>query len=398
MRPLALSLVCSLLLLQLFSFIPQSTVQASSLPQQSRIPSLDEPSYGTSLEAMGPITLRWTNPIGTAQYQIKISPYNNDGPGVNLIIGDALLVSSSSFTINPPVFGQGNYVLLPGMSYSWQVRVTTSTLPVSEGASVWGPWSSKNTFRTPAPSSSSIGLVSPSHGSTISGAEVALQWQNAASDIFYYEVQVSTDPQFKTGSGAIASVWQNLVHGGVTNPPNTWYTPQLQSGATYYWRVRPRVQGDGTPVSWSPTWSFTTPGGSPRPVSTSVNNVEAEVLVRINQIRQAHGLSTLSENGYITDAARNHSADMAAQEAMSHTGSDGSGPGDRMTWAGYSWSAYGEIVAYGYNTPQTVVDAWMNSPAHRDVILYGVFQEFGAGLIYSSSGRPYWTVDFGLGR
>ena len=30
-------------------------------------------------------------------------------------------------------------------------------------------------------------------------------------------------------------------------------------GSTYYWRVRPRVQGDGVPVDWSDTWSFTTP-------------------------------------------------------------------------------------------------------------------------------------------
>ncbi len=398
MRPLALSIVCTLLVFQLLSFIPGSIAQASSLPQQSRIPSLYDPSDGSSLQAMGPITLRWTNPLGTTQYHIKVSPYNNDGPGINMIIGDAQLISSNSFTINPPVFGAGNYVVLPGMSYNWQVRATTSLLSLGEYDSNWGPWSSRSTFRTPAPSSSTISLVSPAHGSTIPGAEVSLQWQNAASDIFYYEVQVSTDGQFRTGQNAVASVWHNLVHGGVTSPANSWYTPQLQSGSTYYWRVRPRVQGDGAAVAWSSTWSFKTPGSSPVPASPAVNNYEAEVLSRINQIRQAHGLSTLSQNNEITNAARNHSADMAAHENMSHTGSDGSGPGDRMTRAGYSWSAYGEIVGYGYSTPQAIVDAWMNSPAHRDVILFDIVQEFGAGLIYSGSGKPYWTVDFGLRR
>ena len=398
MRHLAISLILALFLANMSWAIPQYSASASSLPQISRIPSLDNPSDGSALQSVGPITLRWTNPFGTTQYQLLVAPFNGDGPGINLIVGDTQMVSSSSFTINPPVFGVGNYVLLPGMSYSWQIRTTNYALPLGVNASLWGPWSGASTFRTANPSSANIAPVSPGNGGTISGSEVNVQWQDSATDIFYYEVQVSTDPQFRTDSNAVASVWHNLVHGGVTNPPNSWHTPHLSAGTTYYWRVRPRVQGDGTPVSWSPAWSFKTQGSAPAPAPNPMLSYETQVLGLINQIRQANGLNTLSQVGELTNAARAHSADMAATNTMSHTGSDGSNPGDRETAAGYTWNAYGEIVAYGYNTPEAVVNGWMNSPSHKEVILYGTFQDFGPGLLYASNGTPYWTVDFGLRR
>ena len=70
---------------------------------------------------------------------------------------------------------------------------------------------------------------------------------------------MSGDPSFNTDPATATSfVWHKLVHGVVTNPLNSWKMPELQPGVTYYWRVRPRVQGDGTPVDWSATWSFAT--------------------------------------------------------------------------------------------------------------------------------------------
>jgi uncharacterized protein YkwD len=80
---------------------------------------------------------------------------------------------------------------------------------------------------------------------------------------------------------------------------------------------------------------------------------------------------------------------------MSHTGSDGSSPGDRITRAGYTWSAYGENVAYGYATPEQVMNGWMNSPGHRANILNCSFKEIGVGLAQPGS---YWTQDFGTAR
>lgn len=75
------------------------------------------------------------------------------------------------------------------------------------------------------------------------------------------EVQVSRDPAFGADPGAPFLYWE-LRHGGITNPPNSYSIPEqypLEPGTTYHWRVRPRVQGDGTAVGWSESWSFRTP-------------------------------------------------------------------------------------------------------------------------------------------
>lgn len=100
-------------------------------------------------------------------------------------------------------------------------------------------------------------------------------------------------------------------------------------------------------------------------------------------------------NAKLTKAAQDHSQDMASHRNMSHTGSDGSSPDDRITRAGYSWSSYGENVAYGYSTPEKVMAGWMSSPGHKRNILDCSFKEIGIGLAQPNS---YWTQDFGTAR
>ncbi|MYV72429.1 CAP domain-containing protein [Streptomyces sp. SID1046] len=121
----------------------------------------------------------------------------------------------------------------------------------------------------------------------------------------------------------------------------------------------------------------------------------AQVLALVNQERAAAGCSAVSLNAKLTKAAQDHSADMASHSNMSHTGSDGSDPGARITRAGYTWSTYGENVAYGYSTPEKVMEGWMNSQGHRENILNCSFKEIGIGLAQPGN---YWTQDFGTAR
>ncbi|MEU9144541.1 CAP domain-containing protein [Streptomyces sp. NPDC048349] len=121
----------------------------------------------------------------------------------------------------------------------------------------------------------------------------------------------------------------------------------------------------------------------------------AEVVALVNKERAQAGCSALTVNAKLTAAALDHSKDMAAHSNMSHTGSDGSNPGERITRAGYAWSTYGENVAYGYSTPEQVMTGWMNSPGHRQNILNCAFKEIGVGLAQPNS---YWTQTFGAAR
>jgi len=102
----------------------------------------------------------------------------------------------------------------------------------------------------------------------------------------------------------------------------------------------------------------------------------------------------------LAKAARAHSEDMAAHDFFSHTGSDGSTPGQRVTRAGYRWSMVGENVASGVRTPQEAVAGWLASPHHCANIMTAGFRQMGVAFaVNRRSGEViYWTEDFGKPR
>ncbi|MEU7516411.1 CAP domain-containing protein [Streptomyces sp. NPDC042898] len=118
-----------------------------------------------------------------------------------------------------------------------------------------------------------------------------------------------------------------------------------------------------------------------------------QVVALVNAERAKAGCGPLTANATLNSAAQGHSDDMAARDFFDHTNPDGAGPGERVTAAGYPWSTYGENIAMGQSTPESVMDSWMNSPGHRANILNCDFKEIGIGI--HSSGGPYWTQVFG---
>lgn len=175
-------------------------------------------------------------------------------------------------------------------------------------------------------------------------------------------------------------------------------TPPATASPTH----RPTAQPSSSTHKPQPTAAPSTPA-APKPTATpstpkatpTASSATARVVQLVNAERAKVGCHPLTVNAELTKAAQAHSADMAAHQNMSHTGSDGSSPGDRITRAGYSWSAYGENVAYGYATPEQVMTGWMNSPGHRANILNCSYKEIGVGLAQPGS---YWTQDFGTAR
>jgi uncharacterized protein YkwD len=101
-------------------------------------------------------------------------------------------------------------------------------------------------------------------------------------------------------------------------------------------------------------------------------------------------------------AAYLHSCDMATNGFFSHTGSDDSSAGDRITREGYDWSIYGENIAVGYPTVSSVMQGWLGSEGHCRNIMNPAFGEIGAGLAEGpylvSPEAPYWTFDLAAPR
>ncbi|MBM7440359.1 sigma-70 family RNA polymerase sigma factor [Streptomyces sp. HB132] len=138
-----------------------------------------------------------------------------------------------------------------------------------------------------------------------------------------------------------------------------------------------------------------TPSSKPAaaPKASSAPSVTQEVIALVNTERAKEGCGPVSGNSALAKAASSHSADMVARDYFSHTSPDGTDPGTRITAAGYRWSTYGENIAKGQRTAESVMDAWMNSEGHRANILNCDFKEIGIGRV-DSSGGPVWTQNF----
>lgn len=260
-------------------------------------PQLVAPLNGDLLFGFAP-TLQWNNPSGTTQYHLQVTPANGDGPGVDLIIGSA----DTSFSVPPP---PNWYGLLPDMSYQWRVRASDAAVSLSAEDSRWGPWSEAWSFRTPIVSTNSIVLVSPSNGALVNSPTPTLSWSNKDAAVFYYEAQVSKDPSF----GSSGFLYSALLHGGVTIPANSYTIPvqfPLEQATTYYWRVRPRVQGDGTPLPWSTASSFRSP--TPEDLYIQVLSPIDESIVTTATIqvlgKTRTGTVDLADQAFLQDASR----------------------------------------------------------------------------------------------
>lgn len=131
----------------------------------------------------------------------------------------------------------------------------------------------------------------------------------------------------------------------------------------------------------------------PLPINWAALSTIQEVLDIVNSERTRVGLLPLRLHSQLIVAAQAHSDDMARHNFMSHTGSDGSSPFDRMRRYGYNFRWAGENVASGYSSPQDVMQGWMNSSGHRANILNPNFRDIGIG--YARGNSSYWTQNFG---
>ena len=144
----------------------------------------------------------------------------------------------------------------------------------------------------------------------------------------------------------------------------------------------------------------TAPSTAPTTLGCSSSNnagFESTLLGLINQERQDRGLAAYASQSQLQTAARIHSADMACNGFVSHTGSDGSGVRDRVERQGYDWSWIGENIYCtsdaSSGAPQRVFDWWMNSAPHQANLMSPNYTQIGLGYIYAA-GRGCFTAVF----
>ena len=155
------------------------------------------------------------------------------------------------------------------------------------------------------------------------------------------------------------------------------------------------------------------PVASSSPIRTTVERqvgLEHALVRELNRVRTAHGVQTLRFGDGLDLAAAQHSRSMLQQGYFDHSSPDGTTFDRRIRryYPNCGWRrwAVGETLLSSTIeiSAREIVQAWVDSPPHRAVILSSTYRDAGLGVYYapaatgSFGGAPALvvTADFGL--
>ncbi|RMF02403.1 MAG: CAP domain-containing protein [Alphaproteobacteria bacterium] len=151
-------------------------------------------------------------------------------------------------------------------------------------------------------------------------------------------------------------------------------------------------------------WTVALPGcsevaapltGPPPQIAADAVRLDPEAARRsINAYRRSRGLQPLAINPLLTRAAQAHARDLASHDRISHKGSDGSDPWQRVRRAGYEPRLAAENVGVGQRSIAEVIRGWQNSPGHNRNLLLPDATQMGIALVTDSRTRygTFWTL------
>lgn len=142
--------------------------------------------------------------------------------------------------------------------------------------------------------------------------------------------------------------------------------------------------------------------------STKVNaaTFEEEVVRLTNIERNKQGLSSLNysdklfqasskHNNMMFDCSKIYGVNACFKHQVTQLSEESLLP--RIQKTNYNPQSVAENIAWGYQTPQSVVSGWMGSSGHRANIL-GNYKDIGCDYLDALNGSyqgKYWTCDFG---
>ena len=127
------------------------------------------------------------------------------------------------------------------------------------------------------------------------------------------------------------------------------------------------------------------------PADVFITEYEAEVLKLVNEERAKYGVAPLAWNKAVEEVAHLRAKELVV--LFSHTRPDGRSCFSAAGECGVYYRAAAENIAFGYRTPEEVVEGWMNSEGHRENILSADYKKIGIGCV-KNNGFLYWTQFF----
>jgi uncharacterized protein YkwD len=126
---------------------------------------------------------------------------------------------------------------------------------------------------------------------------------------------------------------------------------------------------------------FTTTSRTAEQVLSDATDISANTLLeQTNEVRSENGSSELEFNNLLGEAAQNKADDMAKRDYWSHNTPDGKQPWQFINNEGYRYSVASENLAFGFNSANDAIDAWMQSNSHREAMLDQAVNQVGFGI------------------
>ena len=122
----------------------------------------------------------------------------------------------------------------------------------------------------------------------------------------------------------------------------------------------------------------------------SYDSSELEAMNLINTYRVSVGLNELQQINHISYKSEEHDHYMIRNNVVNHN--DFVARSENLISV-LGAKRVGENIAYNYNSPQSVVKAWLNSPTHKEN-LEGDYTHFGISIRTNPDGKKYYTNIF----
>ncbi|MBV7270387.1 CAP domain-containing protein [Winogradskyella luteola] len=126
------------------------------------------------------------------------------------------------------------------------------------------------------------------------------------------------------------------------------------------------------------------------PVAPQAKQIEIEIMELINIHRINEGLNPLSDHRTVKAVAFTHTDYMVEEDNVSH---DNFFQRKQSLQINADANIVSENVAYGFNSAESVVNAWLNSPSHKDNI-EGDYTDFDISAEQNDEGKWYFTNIF----
>lgn len=126
---------------------------------------------------------------------------------------------------------------------------------------------------------------------------------------------------------------------------------------------------------------FIIKAASPHILGVTTEITIEQLLYETNKMRTENGLLTLSFDEELSKAAKNKAQDMFSHNYWAHNAPDGTTPWVFIKEANYIYAYAGENLAKDFSDSEDIVQAWMDSPRHRDNVLSKNYADIGFAVV-----------------